>query len=408
MAKVRLFWMGLGSLRIAIIMVALLAFVAMFYEPACAIINYIAGPPVPPGYGHYYRGDSLHVNVLQIATDSSMGIWDIDQTINGEKTFSGDSLIVSAGGLRTLNINCYGDLTVNAGGTVTLPDDQIGDAEIDWGSGAGQVDTDDIPEGTNKFDQALPDSGDWSTAYSWGDHSTQNYLDDDVTGDVDSDDIADQTIVKADIDTTSTFVFGAAHHITSAEPESMFMSKTYIDAVSGGDASKADISDSLWTFDQFWGGAELAVRTGVVDEIGIQYPLANDSNGYFVRHTHIGVTADEADTVVFGGYLPMGMDETGVDSVVYNMKTSYPADSVYVQVKVFKRDWGIGTLTFCDSVAAVATAGGAWEHKTTGALATAANAGEFLEIWFIVTFPSETINVVLADHDKPKVWYTGR
>lgn len=37
--------------------------------------------------------------------------------------------------------------------------------------------TDDLTEGSsNLYDQALPDSGNWSTAYSWGDHSGAGYL----------------------------------------------------------------------------------------------------------------------------------------------------------------------------------------------------------------------------------------
>lgn len=51
-------------------------------------------------------------------------------------------------------------------------------------------DTDDLTEGAaNKYDQDLPDSSKWSNAYSWGNHATQNYLDDDVAGDVDSTDL---------------------------------------------------------------------------------------------------------------------------------------------------------------------------------------------------------------------------
>ena len=365
MAKVRLFWIGLGSLRVAIIMVALLAFVAIFYEPAYAIINRIVGSNVVAGDGLILGTDGM--DTVHVLTDWTM-------RINNDST-----------GIDTTNL-----WTLMAMGRV----------ESTWiaDGGIGAADLQNNAVGNAQCEQI---DSTWITTGSIGTQSVKD-------GGIFSVDIADQTIVKADVDTTSTFVFGAAYHKTSATDDSMFMSKAYVDAASGGDASKADVHDSLWTFDQFWGGAELAVRTGVVDEIGIQYPLANDSNGYFVRHTHIGTTADEADTVVFAGYLPMDIDGDGVDSIVYNMKTSHVSDSVYVQIKVYKRTWGIGTLVFCDSVAATATAGGAWEHKTTGALAVAAYAGEFIEIWFIVTFPSQTINVVLADHDKPKVWYTGR
>jgi len=180
------------------------------------------------------------------------------------------------------------------------------------------------------------------------------------------------------------------------------------DTPPGGDPGSA-IHDSLWGFDQFWGGSDLAIRTGVDATIGVYYPLSNDSNAYFVRHVHEGTTDDELDTVVFAGYLPMGIDGSGVDSITYNIRTSDIADSSFIQVKVFKRDGDdLGALALCDSVAATATTAGAWEHKTTGVLGEAqADAGDVIEVWFIITFPSQTVGI-LAEHDKPKVWYTGR
>ncbi len=67
--------------------------------------------------------------------------------------------------------------------------DEVKNSHIDWGSGASQVDVDDLPEsGTRKF--CLPgDTANWNTAWTWGDHSGQNYLDDDVVDDVDDADI---------------------------------------------------------------------------------------------------------------------------------------------------------------------------------------------------------------------------
>lgn len=177
-----------------------------------------------------------------------------------------------------------------------------------------------------------------------------------------------------------------------------------------GLATEAAMGESLWTFDQFCDGFEFSLRTGsdAVTEITVYDNLANDSVGHFARHVHTGTTADKVDTVVASRKLPMGMDGTGVDSVTYNIRTSHVADSVYVQIKVWKRTTELGALVFCDSVAAIATTAGAWEHKTTGALAVAANAGNELEVWFIVTFPSQTANIVLVDHSKPRAYYTGR
>jgi hypothetical protein len=51
-------------------------------------------------------------------------------------------------------------------GAVSIKADGINDTHIDWGTGANQVSTDDMMQGsTNKYDQPLPDSSNWSTAY---------------------------------------------------------------------------------------------------------------------------------------------------------------------------------------------------------------------------------------------------
>lgn len=139
-------------------------------------------------------------------------------------------------------------------------------------------------------DNEIATSGNWNTAYGWGDHSGQGYItatlteeevedyagtmvdggtetriavtytdggvgaglfnfvvddmNDDVpesgdfgaAADLDADgSITDQTITKSDTDTTSSnFVFDGAYHITSAETDSQFMSKKYIDDAAGG------------------------------------------------------------------------------------------------------------------------------------------------------------------------------
>jgi len=102
----------------------------------------------------------------------------------------------------------------------------IKDWHVDFGTGSGQVSSDDVTEGSsNLYDQLLPDSSSWSTAYSWGNHAAQNYLDDDVGQDVDGDDVDS---------TEEDFVFNDAYRITSEYDDSMFMTKGYIDAVAGG------------------------------------------------------------------------------------------------------------------------------------------------------------------------------
>lgn len=121
--------------KVRISFAVLIAFFLM-YGVAFGIINRIVGSNVIPGWGIRLDGDSTEVNALQCA-DSLMGIWDIDQSIAGEKIFSGDSVIVSTGGFRALNADFYGDVTIKgtsnltvAGGTVSFPADEIGNTEV--------------------------------------------------------------------------------------------------------------------------------------------------------------------------------------------------------------------------------------------------------------------------------------
>jgi hypothetical protein len=83
------------------------------------------------------------------------------------------------------------DLAVADGGTGAS---SAGDARINLGLVIGtniqayDADLDDLSDGTLSKSK-LEDSGNWDTAYGWGDHGTQNYLDDDTADDVDDKDI---------------------------------------------------------------------------------------------------------------------------------------------------------------------------------------------------------------------------
>jgi hypothetical protein len=72
--------------------------------------------------------------------------------------------------------------TISGGGS--LGANSVNDSHIDWGTGANQVSTTDIPELTNLYytdaraDARISTAGSalWNTAHSWGDHSSANYL----------------------------------------------------------------------------------------------------------------------------------------------------------------------------------------------------------------------------------------
>lgn len=382
MKKIRGFFRGLSKgirafLFVGVLLSVLIGTVALFSPTTVyALINRVVGTNVIPGWGVLLDNDSTEVNITEVWTDSLWKmVYEMIDTTAAPIPFSDSTDLITHDRIRDWHFadDDWGDLTVTTN-VVTIDN--------------GVVEAADLKN---------EDFGDFTVAAGVA------TLDANVVA---TGEITDQTIVKADIDTTSTFVFGAAYHITSATSDSMFMSKTYIDAAAGGGA----MHDSLWTFDQFYEGFDWSFRTGsdAGTEVTIYDNLANDSAGHFVRHIHTGTTAGKIDTGVASCKLPLGMDATGVDSVTYNIRTSHVADSVYVQIKVWKRTTETGALVFCDSVAATATTAGAWEHKTTGALAVAANAGNELEVWVIVTFPSQTANIVLADYKKPRAYYTGR
>ncbi len=96
-------------------------------------------------------------------------------------------------------ITLSGDVTGSGATSITtiIGNDVVDDTMVNWGTNAGQISTDDIPEGTNKFDQALPDSAGWSTAYSWGNHASAGYTDLGQT--IESGEITNGTVTEVDL-----------------------------------------------------------------------------------------------------------------------------------------------------------------------------------------------------------------
>lgn len=136
----------------------LLLVVSILYGVGWAALNRTVGPPVDRGWGLIWDGDSLEFNATSAWTDS---LWEMAYEM----------------------IETTTAVIPVADSALKYTHDGIKDYHIDWGTGTNQVSTDDVTEGSsNLFDQPLPDSADWSTAYSWGDHSSQNYLDEDNLG----------------------------------------------------------------------------------------------------------------------------------------------------------------------------------------------------------------------------------
>lgn len=143
--------------------------------------------------------------------------------------------------------NVTGDVTIS-GGTSTIGAnavestmigaDQVNDLDINFGIGTDQVSTDDIPEGTNKYDQALPDSANWSKAYD----SVTAYDDGGIdsthlaTGAVDSAELKDNAVttpkinITADLDMNSKKITSLATPVSPTDAAT----KQYVDDSSTG------------------------------------------------------------------------------------------------------------------------------------------------------------------------------
>lgn len=254
---------------------------------------------VQPGWGTIIDTDSVEANATDLA-DSLVGLWDIDQSIGGEKTFAGDSVIVSTGGLRTLDINCYGNLTVNTGGTVSLPADQIGNTEV-----------------------AAIDST-WITTGSIG---TQSIKD----GGIFNEDVADYTLDSAKV--TNTVV--KALRETNTAPATQLSGYVLIEQGTDITITKNDsafviaYSGAGGRYDQFWGAEQFGINWTTDDSVAAWYWISEEFNGlthpHFVRNINTSQTVDDQeDTVVFSGRLPTSFDQD-IDSITFGFRTSTAA-----------------------------------------------------------------------------------
>jgi len=149
---------------------------------------------------------NLKVSGSQISTTSTdTDIKDNRIVLNkgGNLDANGSGIVIESGGsnvaslvyktsgwdLGNKNITTTGTIS----GTISLAADSVNDTHIDFGTGANQVNTDDIPEGTKKFYNQTTTYADadariaavgvttskvsnWDTAYGWGNHASGGYL----------------------------------------------------------------------------------------------------------------------------------------------------------------------------------------------------------------------------------------
>jgi len=383
----------------------------ILYVPVWAYINKtVGGVGNNPGYGTITRGDSLHVVPTVLWTDS---LWE----------------------MVYLMIETTTAVIPVADSALKYTHDGIKDYHMDWGTGTHQVSTDDITEGSsNLFDQDLPDSSDWSTAYSWGDHSGQNYLDEDNLGtwkvfysdDGTADWVelalgADGTYLRSNgasaaptFDTPPGGDPGSAIHdsvyantpgyATNSEIGDTITANWAVFIAGDGDASEADVHDSLAThYIQRFVWPVNAIEGNIAGGLEMLYPVAVDNFDWTIRYT---ATSDNStDTaLIFSFRMPMGCDGDGLDTIAFNARTTGLAvEDASIEVMVYKRTADGGAAIAIDSLDAFNTAG-AWEHKIITGFSTNASPGDWIRIEMIVNCDATDDTVF---HDLTYGWYTG-
>jgi len=93
-------------------------------------------------------------NITTLGTIAT-GTWNAGALTSSATITSSGTFDVTGANPMTLGSADVTSLTITTDGTgnaeFTMPNDVIGDADIDWGAGAGQIDADDIPESATNF-----------------------------------------------------------------------------------------------------------------------------------------------------------------------------------------------------------------------------------------------------------------
>jgi hypothetical protein len=133
-------------------------------------------------------------------------------------------------------------------------DDSIDDAHINWGSGAGQVDADDIGDGSTNAIPTLTQETNWDTAYGWGDHgsagyesATSNDIDPDrLAGDTDDDNLIDASLIDINGATAETNIAAddkVLIYDTSGTAVKAMTRGNFVSGIGAGQSVTFDIGD---------------------------------------------------------------------------------------------------------------------------------------------------------------------
>jgi hypothetical protein len=144
---------------------------ALAYNNGSGVFTY-----TPPNLSSYLTSETSHADVVVDGDFASQGIM-----LRGGS--AGVYSILTDASANWNTAFGWGD-HASGGYLTSIAANSINDTHIDWGTGANQVSTADIPENTNLYytdvraDARITNAGsaNWNTAFGWGDHASGGYL----------------------------------------------------------------------------------------------------------------------------------------------------------------------------------------------------------------------------------------
>lgn len=190
------------------------------------------------------------------------------------------------------------------------------------------------------------------------------------SGGVNSDEILAQTIVKADIDTGSSFTFLTAFKVNGNVADSAFVTKGYVDAVSGT-SSKLLVAM-----------APVAVSVGTDDALNVYYGLSEPYYPWYCKTENTSGSDDLYDTLTVCFFAPADLD-----SLVFDIETKATVTTTSsIALQIYSADaFGDATPTSLYSRGAASSAvADTWLRVSLpGDSLAAVSAGEFVYVQVI-------------------------
>ncbi len=205
--------------------------------------------------------------------------------------------------------------------------DDVDDADIDWGSGAGQVDTDDIPEGTNKFASLLNMRTNlWNQWLNLANISINNY--NISSGNITNWDTAYSERGSQIAGDNLTWSAGQLHAIGGADGY-YNVTKIWNSNDNNWTANTTNLQDAVYNLNSTSGGW-VQVPVGIISDVSLKIPddvwlrgygnksvlkKANNDNGYLISNVD---TVNGNDGIIISDLCLDG------NAMVHN---TYPANS---------------------------------------------------------------------------------